>query len=108
MPEPEVLKVLPAEMGVPAIVLYKNNTWVELTDQARSEPHNELPPRFARVHAVELSQYIAGKKYCELNVAERRIYNRLRKRKSDAKLATAPTVQEQRKASRKVSMRAFY
>jgi hypothetical protein len=96
--EPGVLTVIPASHGMPGFVLYKNNRWAVLG----------LPPKFARASDDDLRRCLAGKKYSELNADERRVYNRLSKRKSDAKLADDAAVQARRCGARKISMRAFY
>lgn len=106
MSDHQVFRIIPAEAGMLPIVLYQDNTWAVLGRGANGT--GILPPRFARAPDGQLARCIAGKRYSKLTDEERRIYNRLRKRASDAKLVDAPEVQARRQASRRTSMRAFY
>src|SRR5690348_1163202 len=86
--DPDVFKVVAAGAGMPPIVLYRNHTWSPLQlPEERTDSGVAPPARFARAADEDLHRCVEGKKYSQLNAEERRIYNRLRKRKSDAKLA---------------------
>jgi len=107
--DPEVFRVIVAGADMPPIVLYRNKTWSTLQiPQPAAESDTTLPARFARVPDADLDRCLAGKKYSEMNTEERRIYNRLRKRESDAKLADNVAIQARRRTVRRRALRSFY
>lgn len=107
--DPEVFKVIVAGADMPPIILYRNKTWSTLQiPEALADSDATLPARFARTSDADLNRCLAGKKYSELNAEERRIYNRLRKRKSDAKLAGDVAIQARRRTVKRRALRSFY